>query len=147
MPDMISPSISVYACSANRLCLPYRGKTNIANMVAREMFATIIGAERGNAAWSVVSSSRIQGRSTRCGATVARPRLDLALGTLSNPTMCRILPKTGIDCRLRRLCQFVREFQFLNVWQSKFQSWPLCSVDALSPSLQTCSLFYEEGVE
>jgi hypothetical protein len=37
-------------------------------------------------------------------------------------------------------------YQFVYAWQSKFQSTPLCAVDAASPSLQTGSLFHEEGV-
>jgi hypothetical protein len=38
------------------------------------------------------------------------------------------------------------EYQFVYVWQSKFQSIPLCAVDAGSPSLHASSLLYEEGV-
>jgi hypothetical protein len=46
----------------------------------------------------------------------------------------------------RRGEQFHVEFQFVYLSQSKFQSIPLCSVDVPDPSVQTCSLFYEEGV-
>jgi hypothetical protein len=31
-------------------------------------------------------------------------------------------------------------YQFVYVWQSKFQSIPLCAIDAGSPSLQASSL-------
>jgi hypothetical protein len=37
-------------------------------------------------------------------------------------------------------------YQFVYVWQSKFQSIPLCIIDAPAPSVQTCSLLSEEGV-
>jgi hypothetical protein len=49
---------------------------------------------------------------------------------------------TGIT-RERKLLD---AYQFVYAWQSKFQSTPLCAVDAASPSLQTGSLFHEEGV-
>jgi hypothetical protein len=39
----------------------------------------------------------------------------------------------------------VHAYQFIYVWQSKFQSIPLCAVDAPRPSLQRSSLFQQEG--
>jgi hypothetical protein len=58
--------------------------------------------------------------------------------------------RAGCDekCRsgIRREKDLLDGYQFVYVWQSKFQSIPLCAVDAGSPSLQTSSLFYEEGV-
>src|ERR1700719_3435171 len=48
---------------------------------------------------------------------------------------------SGIRCER----ELLNGYQLVYVWQSKFQSIPLCAVDARSPSLQTCSLLYEEG--
>jgi hypothetical protein len=41
---------------------------------------------------------------------------------------------------------YFTRYQFVYVWQSKFQSIPLCAVDARPPRLLASSLLYEEGV-
>src|SRR5580704_13631457 len=46
----------------------------------------------------------------------------------------------------RRERNFFDEHQIVYVWQSKFQSMPLCAVDAQAPSLHASSSISEEGV-
>jgi|HubBroStandDraft_2_1064218.scaffolds.fasta_scaffold78410_2 hypothetical protein len=57
------------------------------------------------------------------------------------------MSKTEIDwTKTGMKTNFVVPYQFVYLWQSKFQSLSLCSVDAAAPSLHTCSSLYEEGV-
>ena len=69
--------------------------------------------------------------------------IHLELGAESHKTQARC--EELRDCKIRSQRSLSGEYHFVYALQSKFQSIPLCAVDAGSPSLLSSSLLYEEG--
>ena len=55
-------------------------------------------------------------------------------------------PRRNVPRKFKCQTKLFDGYQFVYVWQSKFQSIPLCAVDAQPPRLLASSLLYEEGV-
>jgi hypothetical protein len=109
--------ITVYLNSADRLCVPYFLPTNLDTWTAKT---------KG-------PPNRFYRSGTRLGTGTELHKMQAG---------CEEICHSGIP-RERKLFD---GYQFVYVWQSKFQSISLCAVDAASPSLQTSSLLQEEGV-
>jgi hypothetical protein len=68
------------------------------------------------------------------------PALNLNEESVAEPLRKQAGRDEKCDGENRIDAKFIDAYQFVYVWQSKFQSIPLCAVDAGSPSLQTSSL-------
>jgi hypothetical protein len=80
------------------------------------------------------------------GHSICSTALQFNVGQIEGPAFTKLGAAMKTAKKILRKRKFAGGYQFVYVWQSKYESIPLCAVDAGSPSLQASSLFQEEGV-